>query len=303
MSTLLYVMPEQEQLANSLLASGEFVAGEMELRRFPDGETYIRVLDDVADAEIAILCQLHQPDTKVLSLLLLVDTLRDLGARRVGLVAPYLAYMRQDKRFREGEGVSSHYFARLMSRHLDWLLTVDPHLHRIHSLEEVYSIPALALTAVEPIAQWVRENVKKPLIIGPDSESEQWAARVGEAAACPYEVLQKERFGDRDVRVSVPHVDDYREHTPVLVDDIISTGRTMLQAARHLHDAGLVDTICVGVHGIFAPGAREEMQAAGLRVVTCNSISDPSNEIDLAPLLVDGLKGFMKGLMKNRPKN
>jgi len=292
-TTLLYVMPGQEELAGNLLAGDDLTAGDMELRRFPDGETYVRVLDEVAGTEVAILCQLHQPDTKVLSLLLLADTLRDLGARRVGLIAPYLAYMRQDKRFREGEGVSSHYFAKLMSQHLDWLITVDPHLHRIHSLEEVYSIPALALTAVDPIANWVRNNVEKPLIIGPDAESEQWAARVGEAAGCPYEVLQKQRFGDRDVRVSVPHVGNYTDCTPVLVDDIISTGKTMLQAARHLHEAGLKNTVCVGVHGIFASGAREEMQGAGLRVATCNSISDSSNEIDLAPLLLAGVKKML----------
>ena len=290
MSTLLYVMPGQEALARGVLSAGDFTAGELTLRRFPDGETYIRVMDDVAGGDVVILCQLHQPDTKVLPLLLLVETLRDLGARRVGLIAPYLSYMRQDKRFKPGEGISSHYFAGILSRHLNWLITVDPHLHRIHALGQVYSIPALSLTAVEPIAQWLRANVEKPVVIGPDSESEQWAARVAEAAGCPWEVLEKQRFGDRDVRVSVPHVENYRDHTPVLVDDIISTGRTMLQAARHLSDAGLGSAVCIGVHGIFAEGAREEMQAAGLRVITSNSIEDVTNEVDLAPLLVEGFR-------------
>jgi ribose-phosphate pyrophosphokinase len=175
---------------------------------------------------------------------------------------------------------------------VDWLLTVDPHLHRIHALSEVYSIPALAMTAVLPIAQWLRENVAQPLVIGPDSESEQWAARVAEAEGCPYEVLTKERFGDRDVQVSVPHVAAYLQHTPVLVDDIISTGRTMQQAARHLQDAGLCPPVCIGVHGIFAEGALQEMQAAGLRVVTSNSIPAPGQQIDLAPLLAEGLRAL-----------
>lgn len=290
MSTLLYVMPGQEALAAGLLAAGDFRAGELTLRRFPDGETYIRVADDVAGADVVILCQLHQPDTKVLPLLLLVETLRDLGAKRVGLLAPYLSYMRQDKRFKPGEGISAHYFADILSRHLNWLITVDPHLHRIHALGEVYSIPALSLTAVEPIAQWLRANVEKPVVIGPDAESEQWAARVAEAAGCPWEVLEKQRFGDRDVRVSVPHVENYQDHTPVLVDDIISTGKTMLQAARHLSDAGLGPAVCIGVHGIFAEGAREEMLEAGLRVITSNSIEDVTNGIDLTPLLVEGFR-------------
>ena len=292
MKRLLHSMPGQDALAASLQTLAAFEPGQMSLRQFPDGETYIRVLDNVRGAEVAILCQLHHPDEKTLPLLLLVATLRDLGARRVGIIAPYLAYMRQDKRFHEGEGVSARYFARLLSQQVDWLLTVDPHLHRIHALSEVYSIPALAMTAVLPIAQWLRENVAQPLVIGPDSESEQWAARVAEAAGCPYEVLTKERFGDRDVQVSVPHVAAYLQHTPVLVDDIISTGRTMQQAARHLQDAGLCPPVCIGVHGIFAEGALQEMQAAGLRVVTSNSIPAPGQQIDLAPLLAEGLRAL-----------
>ncbi|TFH76028.1 ribose-phosphate diphosphokinase [Gammaproteobacteria bacterium LSUCC0112] len=285
-------MPGQAALSESLLSLTDWQAGDMILRQFPDGESYLRVLDDVQGRDVAILCQLHQPDSRVLPLLLLADTLRDLGAQRVGLVAPYLAYMRQDKRFNQGEGISSHYFARLISQHMDWLLTVDPHLHRIHQLDEVYSIPARSLTAVQPIADWIRQHVPKPLVIGPDSESEQWAARVADAAACPWEVLQKQRFGDRDVDVSLPHVENYLDRTPILVDDIISTGKTMIQAARHLINAGMTNPVCIAVHGIFAQGALADMQNNGLRVVTSNSIADDSNQIDLAPLLSDALMLF-----------
>lgn len=293
MRPVIFVMPGQEALGESLLALGDFEKGVVELRRFPDGESYVRVHGDVASREILILCQLYQPDEKILPLLLLVGTLRDLGVRRIGLVAPYLAYMRQDKRFHDGEGISARYFARLLSQHFDWLLTVDPHLHRIHALSEVYSLPAVALSAVGPIAEWLRGQVDKPIIIGPDGESEQWAAQVAKAAECPYEVLTKERFGDRDVRVSLPHVADFLDHTPVLVDDIISTGHTMMQVAAHLHDSGMRAPVCIGVHGIFAAGAHAQMQAAGLQIVTTNSIADSSNQIDLAPLILEGLQQFL----------
>jgi ribose-phosphate pyrophosphokinase len=285
-------MPRQQALSQSLLLPTRWTVAAIILRQFPDGESYIRVLDDVRGRDVTILCQLHEPDSRVLPLLLLADTLRDLGAARVGLVAPYLAYMRQDKRFNEGEGISSHYFARLISQHLDWLLTVDPHLHRIHQLDEVYSIPALSLTAVQPIAAWIKQHINNPLVIGPDSESEQWAARVAEAAGCPWEVLEKQRFGDHDVQVSLPHVANYLDRTPVLVDDIISTGRTVIQAAQHLMTAGMASPVCIAVHGIFAQGALADMQGHGLHVVTSNSIADDSNQIDLAPLLADALMSF-----------
>ena len=293
MRKILIVMPGQEALGDSLIKAGGFEQGKLELRHFPDGESYVRVCSDVHGAQVAILCQLHHPDEKFLPLMLVCATLRDLGVHSVGLIAPYLAYMRQDKRFKQGEGISARYFARLVSQQFDWLLTVDPHLHRIHALSEVYSLPALALTAVQPIADWLHQNIAKPIVIGPDGESEQWAAQVAKAANCPFEVLTKERFGDRDVKVSVPHVDSYKDHTPVLVDDIISTGRTMQQAATHLVTAGMCAPLCIGVHGIFAPGALEEMRASGLRVITSNSIPDASNEIDLTPLLLKGIAHLM----------
>lgn len=295
MRTLLFSFPEQDGFASQLLsAAGPLPAagwqhGDLEMRRFPDGESYIRIDSDVRDLDVAILCQLHQPDSKLMPLLLLADTLRDLGARRIGLIAPYLAYMRQDKRFQAGEGVTSHYVARLLSQHLDWLLTVDPHLHRISDLQQIYSIPARSLTAVAPMAAWIKANVRQPVVIGPDSESEQWAANVAQLAGCPWEVLQKTRFGDRSVAVSLPHVASYSGHTPVLVDDIISTGKTMIQTASHLQAAGLCAPVCVAVHGIFAEGAMLDMQEHGLQVVTSNSIADPSNRIDLAPLIAQAL--------------
>ncbi len=287
MSMHLFTMPGHEQLGSRIRKLGGFGEGRFTLRHFPDGESYVRVLEHVKDVEVSILCQLYRPDPTVLPLLLLVDTLRDLGAKRVGLIAPYLAYMRQDARFRPGEGVTSHYFSRLLSEHFDWLVTVDPHLHRIHDLNDIYSIPAHALTAVQPISEWLVRSVDRPLVIGPDSESEQWAASVARAADCPWEVLEKQRFGDRDVQISLPHVDKHRDRTPVLVDDIISTGRTMQQAAAHLSSAGFRQMYCVGVHGLFAEGARQALREAGLQVVTSNSIPDESNRIDLAPMLVE----------------
>lgn len=289
MTPVMFSMPGQQQLSQNLLQQTGWQQGNMILRKFPDGETYIRVLDDVSGRDVAILCQLHHPDQSALSLLLLADTLRDLGAAKVGLIAPYLAYMRQDKRFNDGEGISSHYFANIISQHLDWLVTVDPHLHRISNLNEVYSIPATSLTAVEPIARWIAGHIDRPLIIGPDSESEQWAASVAKLVGCPWEVLQKERFGDRDVQISLPHVSQYPEHTPVLVDDIISTGKTMILAAQHLLAAGMRTPVCVAVHGIFADGALQEMQSHGLTVVTCNTIPDASNQIDLSALLANAV--------------
>ena len=177
---------------------------------------------------------LDHPNDKLLSLLFAAATARDLKASKVGLVSPYLAYMRQDRRFKPGEAVTSREFARLLSNAFDWLVTVDPHLHRYGSLGEVYSIPTRVIHAAPLISEWIRTNVAEPLIIGPDSESEQWVAAVAKDADAPYSVLEKTRLGDRNVVIKLRELDQWKGCTPVLVDDIISSGRTMIEAMRML---------------------------------------------------------------------
>lgn len=280
-----------ERLCHQLRAE----PGRLERRRFPDGESYLRVLSACAGRPAIIVCGLDRPDEKVVPLILLCDLLRQLGASQVGLVAPYLAYMRQDMAFNPGEGVNAAVFATLLSGYVDWLVTVDPHLHRIASLDEVYRVPALALSAAPLLAQWVAEQVVRPVLIGPDAESAQWVEAVAALAGLPSVVLAKVRHGDREVDVSVPEVEKWSDHTPVLVDDIISTGHTILETVQQLRGQGLKPPVCVAVHGIFAEAAEERLHAAGVvRLVTTNAIPHASNAIDLSGVLADGVQQLMR---------
>jgi len=199
-------------------------SGSVLLRSFPDGESYLRISSDCKRRDIIIACSLDRPNAKTLQLLLASGTLRDLGARRIGLIAPYLAYMRQDKAFQPGEGVSVQHYARLLSHHFDWLTTVDPHLHRLAALDEVYSVPTRVTHAAPLLAEWILQHVEKPVLIGPDSESKQWVSRVADQSNSSYLLLDKIRSGDRAVRVSVPDIERFPDHTPVLDDDIIFNG-------------------------------------------------------------------------------
>lgn len=295
MKPLLLAYPGHEALAEPLRKALQADAVAFELRRFPDGETYLRVDSDVQDRDVVILCTLNEPDVRVLPLLFMADTLRELGARMVGIVAPYLAYMRQDRRFHPGEALTSAIFAKLVSTHLDWLVTIDPHLHRRASLAEIYSIPTAVAHAAPLLVEWIRTNVTAPLVVGPDAESEQWVRAVADAVPCPYVVLEKIRRGDRDVSVSaIPNIQQWFGRTPVLVDDIISSARTMTETVQQLRSSGIAPPVCVGVHGVFAAHAYETLQAAGAaRVVTTNSIAHASNGIDVSSLLVEPARHFI----------
>lgn len=274
--------PEHDIIAKGIAREIDAVHSSIEIHRFPDDESCVRVDPEKIREQIIVVCTLFHPDPITIPLLFLSDTLRDFGAKKRILVAPYLAYMRQDRRFHDGEGISARYFSRLLSNYFDALITVDPHLHRIHSLDEVYSIPARVVHAAPLVTDWIRNNIEKPLLIGPDSESEQWVRDLAQRAEVPFVVLEKTRRGDREVDIRVPQVDQWSGHTPVLFDDIISTGKTMVETIRHLKHAGLSAPVCIGVHGIFAGNAYEDLLAAGAeRVITTNSIQHSSNAIDL----------------------
>ncbi len=285
MKTIFFALPGNEILAAKLAIKNSAKLGHLQLRSFPDGETYVRLLTEVAGYKIVLVATLDRPDDKFLPLCFTAQAAKDQGALEVVLLAPYLAYLRQDKIFQPGECLTSHYFARLLSSVVDQLITVDPHLHRITKLDEVYAIPTKVLHAAGPIASWVKKEVTKPILIGPDTESEQWVAEVAKAAAAPYLILAKTRQGDWDVNVTQPQIADYLAYTPVLIDDIISTARTMIRTVAHLNSSGTQAPVCIGVHAIFAQQAYEELQASGVRqIVTCNTIGHPSNGIDLSEL-------------------
>lgn len=288
---LLLPLPGNESWATALAAHAGAEVGTVEVRRFPDGERYVRIATPVAGRSVALACTLRDPDEHVLALCFAAAAARDLGARRIGLVAPYLAYMRQDARFRDGEAITSVTFGALLSSVLDWLVTVDPHLHRHRSLAEVYRIPAMAVSAAPAIAAWVRREHPDAVVVGPDAESRQWAAAVAEAAAVPWLTLTKSRQGDHAVEVSAPDLGAWRDRTPIVLDDILSTASTMAAAVTRLRAAGCRPPVCVGVHAVFAPGATELLAAAGAaRVVTCGTIPHATNAIDVTPLLARAVR-------------
>ncbi len=262
----------------------------IEHRHFPDGESYLRVLGDPRGAQLWIVADLVPADATLFPVLLLAASLREQGAARVGLIAPYLPYMRQDIAFQPGECVSARHMAAMLGAQFDALITVDAHLHRIDSLEAVFGIPARNLGAAGLLADWVAANVDAPLLVGPDAESAQWveagAARIG----CPWTVLSKERNGDRDVRISGRLDARRRSRNPVLIDDVLSTGSTLVQACALLAEAGLPPPRVAVVHAIFADEAEARLREAGVvATVSTDSLPHHSNQVSLAALIAQSL--------------
>lgn len=290
MDTILFSLPQNNPLASTLADKLKTEIGLAEVRHFPDGETYVRIDSDVKNKTIILVCSLDHPNSKILPLLFMTQTLKQLGAKKVYLVSPYLPYMRQDKQFKPGEAVTSILFAKFISSFIDELVTIDPHLHRIKNISEIYSIPTKILHATKPVAEWIQRNVASPLIIGPDEESKQWVAEIAKNANAPYVIANKNRYGDRKVTIILPEINDTSK-TPVLVDDIISTGTSMCVVIQQLLAKKFKKPICIGVHALFNQEAHENLMRAGAQeIISCNTITHPSNKIDITDILIEGIK-------------
>jgi ribose-phosphate pyrophosphokinase len=282
---MLLSLPADRPLAERLADSVDEIA-DVAGHTFPDGETCLRLVGEPIARSVVVVASLRDPDRRALPLLLLADAARQWGAKRVGLVAPYLPYMRQDAELHPGDAITARSFARILSNNFDWLVTVDPHLHRIRRLAEIYTIPARVIHSAPDVGRWIASNVESPVVVGPDAESRQWAEDIAAAAKCPFVVMEKTRRGDADVSVVSPALDAYSHRVPVLVDDIISTGTTMAATVRLLRERGFPAPICVAVHALFAAGAYESLMDAGARVVaTTNTVQHFTNQIDIIPAL------------------
>jgi ribose-phosphate pyrophosphokinase len=295
MNTTLLALPGAENLAQTLAALLHCPASMLEVHRFPDGEGLVRLRTGVEGNRVLLAAHLDHPDDRTLPLLFAADAARDLGAAEVGLVAPYLPYMRQDDRFKPGEAITSRTYARILSGAVDFLVTVDPHLHRLGSLDQIYTVRTKVVAAAPAIAEWLAREVPRPFLVGPDSESEQWVADVARRMGAPYVVMTKERRGDRDVQVRMPPGANCAGRVPVLLDDIASSGHTLASAARVVREAGWGQPLCIAVHALLDQNGMDVLHRAGIpRVVSCDTVPHATNAIALGPLLAEGLRGFLQ---------
>ncbi len=289
---LLLAFDDESAQAGALAAALGVPLALVQRHRFPDGESRLQLPPELP-AELLLLRGLHQPNHKLVELLIAAPAARALGARRIVLVAPYLAYMRQDIAFNPGEAVSQRHVAALLASQVDGLITVDPHLHRIASLAEV--MPGCrnrALSAAPLLGAWVAGRVPRALLLGPDEEAVQWVAAAGIAHGLDHAVCHKQRFGDREVRVALPAV-DFHGRAVVLMDDVASTGRTLAEATAAVLMAGAASVDVAVTHGLFVGDALAQLQAAGVRHVwSSDAVPHATAVVPIAGLLADAVRAF-----------
>ncbi len=292
---MLLYFDDQENCALRLAQAASLTATCVQRHRFPDGEIKLR-LPPKLPARLVVYRSLDNPNEKLVELLLLAQTARQLGAQHLTLVAPYMAYMRQDMAFTPGEAISQRIIGQFLSTMVQAIVSVDPHLHRVATLQELIpGADAVVLTGAEVLADLIVQKRPNALLVGPDAESEQWITQAANRHGLDHLVCTKVRSGDRNVAVALPP-GDIRGRAVVILDDMASTGHTIAAAARLLRDAGAASIDAAVTHALFTPQAMELMGSSGIgEVWSTDCIAHASNAVHMAPLLAEALARLPAG--------
>jgi ribose-phosphate pyrophosphokinase len=259
------------------------------VHRFPDGESLVRV---EPSPETALLYRsLDHPNDKLVELLLAVSALRANGAAKVVLIAPYLAYMRQDIAFHDGEAISQRVVGKLLADHFDGLLTLDPHLHRTRSLAAIMPRMEAASISAAPLLAAALDGSDDPLLVGPDGEARQWVERIARPLDLEFVVGRKLRTGDREVALAIPDAERARGRRVILVDDLISSGATLKVAARLLLDAGALRVEALATHCLAGEADLAELRRAGIsHILATDSVASSVGQLPIADLLAEEIR-------------
>ena len=274
--------------------------GRLEIKKFPDGEMYVRVHEDVRGQDVAVIQSLYGPNCneKIFEYLLLVDTLRDLGARSITGVAPYLAYARQDARFYPGEAVTPSSLARLFeAAGTTSFLTVDCEPHRLGGVANVFKIPAQNLSAMSLLGRYTRENLapRNSIVIAPDEGAEDLAAAVAKELDGEHFVFQKKRIRKEGSTISKITVDagdlELKGRDVVFADDIISTGTTIAEGAKACKSRGAKRIFALCTHPVLGQGAIKRISSAGVsKVIGTDTIPSPVSRVSVAPIIARAIR-------------
>jgi len=280
---------DEQTIAQAVAAAAGLTLAVIQRHRFPDGELRLR-LPESLPPRVVFWRGLHQPNEKLVEILLVARTAHQLGAVHLTLVAPYLAYMRQDIAFNPGEAVSQRVIGRFLAGLFDAVITVDPHLHRVATLEEAIPVKdAIVLSGAPLLADHIATQRPDVLLIGPDEESLQWVAQAAARHGWAHGVCRKLRHGDREVDIELPDL-PFTGRAVVLMDDVASSGHTLAQATRLLREAGAASVDVAVTHALFADGAVRLIREAGAgQIWSTDSIPHASNAVSIVPAVAEVL--------------
>ncbi len=264
-----------------------------EIKRFPDGELYVRLDNKLEEEHVVIVQSTHHPQNdNLIELFLLLDAAKDLGARRVTATVPYLTYARQDKQFKPGEATSTHTICKLIEHAgADDFLTVDMHNNGVI---QNFSIPTFNLTAMPLLGQYLAKlKLQDPVILGIDQESLERVRRVAAELKADYDYLGKPKVALKKITIQPKHL-EVAKRDVILVDDIISTGGTIIEATRILRSQRARKIYAACTHPAVTEDTLQKILKAGVQaVIATDTIEHRTSVVSVAPIIAGTIQqGF-----------
>ncbi len=229
--------------------------GLVDSRRFPDGEFYIRILSDVKGKD-CVLIKTTDSNDAIVELLLLLDLLRDLNVKTIHTVLPYLGYSRQDKRFNEGEALSAKTILKLIDRFSDSISTINCHFLDHEGVFKFEGVGVRNLDAFPLVATYFKNRLVDPVLISPDKGALEYARKASMIIGCEFDYLEKIRISDNRVEIRTKKLDVSGKDV-IILDDMISTGTTIIEAARVIKAQGAKAVHAGCIHGVFSKGMQQ----------------------------------------------
>ncbi len=257
------------------------------VKDFPDGEFHVQLKKNPRHEVVVIISSITQdPDEKIIETILAGGIARDYKAKKVILVAAYLPYMRQDKHFTKYDSFSSKHILKLFGE-FDKVFVIEPHLHRINKLKKLYS-KAEEIKVRDLIAEYIEKKIKGDfMIVGPDEESAQWSSAIASLLGKKVVILKKERYSATHVKIRKEKLGK----NIIIIDDIISTGKTIAETLKIAKEQGAEKIFCIGIHGLLVNEA-DKLIKKYATLVTTNTIKNKYAKIDISPAIVDTLKKY-----------
>ncbi len=262
--------------------------GEAKIDRFPDGEIYLRALTPVKGEE-CVLVQSTLGNGNLVELILFMDLLRDRGASKIHAVVPYLGYARQDKSFNEGEALSAKTVLKVLHEFPDTLTTVNCHFLDKEGSFQFHGIELTNIDAFPLLAAYFKDRLKNPVLIAPDKGSLHYAKHAAEAIGCEFDFLQKKRLTSEKVLIETKKL-SVAGKDALILDDMISTGGTIIEAARLLKSQGAASVSVGCVHGVFSHGVEGVKSAVDSLVCTDTIDRGGISAVSVAGLIAKSLQ-------------
>ncbi len=266
------------KLAESLAKKIDASIAHIEQQRFPDSECYLRIHTDLHGEDV-VLVQTAFPDENIIELYLLQHAIRDFKPAKLTTVIPYLGYARQDKKFNPGEALSAQAIIELVQKLSDAVITVDVHSK---SILEWFDVHVEEVSGMPPLGSYLREMKTPPeIVIAPDEGAKERAAAVAKTIGCEYDYLQKHRLSGEKVEIK-PKELDVSGRTVAIVDDIISTGGTIIEATKQLKKNGAERVYAACTHGIYAKNALPRLQDVCDTIISTDTVERETSVVSVA---------------------